>query len=100
MRLSERTRRQTESPISVTYALLEHRSNGRELLDLAQAAPQYPPAPEVVEHIAAAGRSAHGADYAEIAGLPSLREVFAAELSGAYRGRVHADNVVITAGCN
>jgi len=100
VRLSERTRGQIDSPITVTYALLEHRPNGRQLLDLAQAAPQYPPAPEVAEHIAAVGRSARGAEYVEIAGLPSLREALAIELSGAYRGRVDADNVVITAGCN
>jgi aspartate/methionine/tyrosine aminotransferase len=100
VRLSERTRAQIESPIAVTYELLEHRRNGRELLDLAQAAPQYPPAPEVAGHIAAVSRSAHGAGYTEIAGLAKLREAFAAELSGAYRGRVHADQVVITAGCN
>ena len=100
MRLSERVRGQIDSPMALTYELLEHRRNGRELLDLAQAAPRYPPAPEVVEHIAAVGRSASGATYVEIAGLPSLREAFAAELSGAYQGRVHADHVVITAGCN
>jgi aspartate/methionine/tyrosine aminotransferase len=100
VQLSERTRRQLDSPVGLTYALLEHRRNGRQLLDLAQAAPQYPPAPEVAEHVAAVGRSAHGAEYVEIAGLPSLREAFATDLSNAYRTRVHADNVVITAGCN
>jgi aspartate/methionine/tyrosine aminotransferase len=100
VQLSERTRRQIDSPIGITYALLEHRRNGRQLLDLAQAAPQYPPAPEVAEHVADVGRSARGAEYVEIAGLPSLREAFATELSNAYRTRVHADNVVITAGCN
>jgi aspartate/methionine/tyrosine aminotransferase len=98
--LSELTRGQADSPITVTYALLDHRPDGRPLLDLAQAAPQYPPASEVAEHIAAIGRSAHGAEYVEIAGLPSLREALAIELSAAYRGRVDADNVVITAGCN
>ena len=36
----------------------------------------------------------------EIAGLPHLREAFAADLSAAYRGRVQAEHVVVTAGCN
>lgn len=100
MRLSERTRRERDSPVDVTYRLLEGRCGERALLDLAQAAPQYPPAPEVVERVAAVGRSVDGAEYAEIAGLPSLREAFAAELSSAYHGSVHPDHVVITAGCN
>ena len=34
-----------------TYALLAGRSGERDLLDLAQAAPSYPPALEVVEHV-------------------------------------------------
>jgi aspartate/methionine/tyrosine aminotransferase len=100
MQLSGRTHKQADSPVEVTYQLLRHRRGEQALLDLAQAAPQYPPAPEVVERIAAVGRSAGGASYAEIAGLPSLREAFAAELACAYRGRVHPANIVITAGCN
>jgi len=100
MRLSQRTLAQIDSPIGVTYALLEQRANRRELLDLAQAVPRYPPAPEVMEHIAAVSRSAHGGDYVEIAGLPILREAFAAELAAAYGGQVHPDQLVITAGCN
>jgi len=92
--------RQIDSPIDQTYALLDARRGQRELLDLAQAAPQYPPAPEVVEHIAAMARDPHGGDYGPIAGLPSLREAFAADLSAAYRAPVRADQVVVTAGCN
>jgi aspartate/methionine/tyrosine aminotransferase len=100
VRLRPRTTDEIDSPIGTAYALLDHRSKERELLDLAQAAPQYPPAPEVVDHIAATARHPHGADYAEIAGLPRLREAFAAELRAAYRGRVRPENVVVTAGCN
>jgi aspartate/methionine/tyrosine aminotransferase len=100
VRLSQRTRAQIDSPITVTYDLIGPGPRGPGFLDLAQAAPQYPPAPEVIEHIAAVGRSVHGAGYTEIAGLAKLRETFAAELSGAYQGRVATDQVVITSGCN
>ncbi|MFC0527553.1 aminotransferase [Phytohabitans kaempferiae] len=100
MRLNERAVGTADSPICVAYALLEERRKERELLDLAQAAPQYPAAPEVVAHVAAASRDAHGGDYVEIAGLPRLRETFAAELSEAYQGRVRDEHVVVTAGCN
>jgi aspartate/methionine/tyrosine aminotransferase len=94
------TRHQIDSPIGTAYALVDLRAKERELLDLAQAAPQYPTAPSVIEHIVAVARHPHGGDYGEIPGLPHLREVFAAELSAAYRGPVRPDHVVITAGCN
>ncbi|BCB89242.1 aminotransferase [Phytohabitans suffuscus] len=100
MRLNDRVVGTTDSPIGSAYALLDHRRNERELLDLAQAAPQYPPPPAVAERVAGVAREAHGAAYVEIAGLPSLREAFAEELSGAYRGRVRPQHVLVTAGCN
>lgn len=82
------------------YALLDHRAGERMLLDLAQAAPQYPPAPEVTDHVTELVRDARGAEYVELGGLGHLREVFAAELSRDYAGRVDAENIVVTAGCN
>jgi len=100
MRLNLATLRQNDSPIGAAYAVLNRRANARELLDLAQAAPQYPAAPEVIDHIVSVARHPHGGDYTDAAGLPHLREVFAAELSHAYRGQVGADQVVVTAGCN
>jgi aspartate/methionine/tyrosine aminotransferase len=100
VRLNPAATRQSDSPIGAAYRLLEQRAGRRPLLDLAQAAPQYPPAPEVVEHIAAVARDPHGAGYGAIAGLDHLREAFAAELSQAYRGRLAAEHVLVTAGCN
>jgi aspartate/methionine/tyrosine aminotransferase len=101
VRLIPRTLNQTDSPIGATYALLERRSDvGPALLDLAQAAPAYPTAREVSEHVAAAALRPHAGDYVELAGLPRLRSTFAAELSAGYRGRVQPDNVLVTAGCN
>jgi aspartate/methionine/tyrosine aminotransferase len=100
MRLNPGTVAAVDSPIGITYALLDQRAKERELLDLAQAAPQYPAAPEVIERIVATARHPHGGDYAEIEGLPRLREAFAAEISGAYAGRVGPEQVIITAGCN
>ncbi|MET7311729.1 aminotransferase [Streptomyces sp. NPDC005571] len=102
MRLTHRTLRQTDSPIGAAYALLDERAGkGDEgLLDLAQAAPAHPTAPSVVEHIVSVARDAHGADYVDLAGLAKLRSALADELSRDYRGRVGAENVVVTAGCN
>jgi aspartate/methionine/tyrosine aminotransferase len=100
VRLSPRTLGQIDSPVSTAHALLGLREGGRELLDLSQAAPPYPAAPEVSEHVARVARDDRGGAYTEVPGLPKLREVFAAELSRDYGGVVSPANVVITAGCN
>jgi aspartate/methionine/tyrosine aminotransferase len=100
VRLRSATVDQVDSPISTAYALLDRREDNRKLLDLAQAAPQYPPAPAVSEHVVNVVRSDHGGDYTEVPGLPRLRKAVAAELSLAYGGTVRPENVVVTAGCN
>ncbi|MGV9382806.1 aminotransferase [Nonomuraea sp. NPDC003707] len=100
MRLSPRTVRQIDSPFGEARELENQRRRERDLLDLSQAAPCYPAAPAVVEHIAAIARDPHGGDYTDIAGLPHLREAFAADLSQSYLSHVRAEQIVITAGCN
>lgn len=106
MRLSPRTLAVVDSPIGVAYDLIgESRATDpdgskRPLLDLGQAAPPYPPAPEVVEHVSRVAHDPDGGTYTEVPGLPRLRAAVAAELSQDYRGRVAAEQVHITAGCN
>lgn len=100
MRLSQRTLDQIDSPVSSAYALLDLREGGKRLLDLSQAAPQYPTAPNISEHVVRVARDTHGGEYTEVPGMPQLREAFAAELSRDYCGAVSPGNVVITAGCN
>lgn len=100
MQLNPRTLHQTASPIGEAYALLDQRDQSRPLLDLGQAAPAYPAAPEVAEHVAAAAREVDGGAYVELPGLLRLREAFAAELRRDYRGSVSVEHVQITAGCN
>ena len=72
----------------------------RPLLDLAQAVPAYPPAPELVAHVSDALRDPASAAYSPIVGRPSLRAAFAQHLSDVYRAPVAAGQVAITAGCN
>jgi len=100
MRFSERTVQGIDSPISSAYALADLLTDEGDLLDLAQAAPQYPPAPEVVEHIVRIARDERGGTYTDVPGLPQLREGFAAELTRDYGGAVEPASVVVTAGCN
>ena len=82
----------------MAYDLVDLRDG--PVLDLAQAAPQYPAAEAVVEHIVRVARHAGGGKYTEVPGLPHLRALFAAEVSRDYRGTVGPDDVVVTAGCN
>ncbi len=100
MRLSARVTSGIDSPVGTAYARLPARAGRAPLLDLAQAAPAYPPAPEVVDHVAAVAHDPRGAAYAAQAGLPHLREAFAADLAQDYDGWVGPDDVVVTAGCN
>jgi aspartate/methionine/tyrosine aminotransferase len=100
MQLRSQTLDQVDSPISTAYALLDLRPDDGGLLDLAQAAPRYPPPPEVSDHVADLVRRGGGAEYTEVPGLPKLRGAVAAELARAYGGAVEPADVVVTAGCN
>jgi aspartate/methionine/tyrosine aminotransferase len=100
VRLTSRTLDQIDSPISMAYALTDLRDDDRNLLDLAQAAPQYPAAASVIDHIVHVARDAGGGTYTEVPGLARLRGAFADEVSRDYGGSIHPDNVVVTAGCN
>jgi aspartate/methionine/tyrosine aminotransferase len=86
--------------MGATYALMADRSGERALLDLAQAAPSYPPAVEMIEHVAKVAHEPNGAAYVPSPGLPRLREAFAADLSRGYQSPIAADQMVVTAGCN
>lgn len=88
------------SPIGAAQELVVSRANVQPLLDLSQAAPSFPPAPEVIAKIAEVAEDPDGARYSPLAGLPTLREAFAAELDQAYGASLSASHVAITAGCN
>jgi aspartate/methionine/tyrosine aminotransferase len=90
--------------MSAALALLDERDPSRDaehpLLDLSQAAPPYPPAPEVVERAVEVARAADGARYTPVPGIPPLRRAIADDLSRDYAGTVEPADVVVTAGCN
>lgn len=100
MRLTNRTLQLTASPIAEAHAWLAHRRSDRPLLDLSQAAPSYPTAPEIAARIAEVARSGDGGRYAPPPGIPALKEAFAAELSTDYRAPIEPTQVLPTGGCN
>jgi len=100
MRLVDRTLGNIHSPIGEAFALVDERVDDRPLLDLSQAAPSNPAAPAVVDRIVEVAKRPDGGRYCPQAGLPHLRDAFAAELTAAYGAKVDVENVMITAGCN
>ena len=100
MRLTNRTLQLTASPIAEAHAWLAHRTSDRALLDLSQAAPSYPTAPEIADRIAEIARSGDGGRYAPPPGLPELTEAFARELSLDYGATIDPGQVLPTGGCN
>jgi aspartate/methionine/tyrosine aminotransferase len=104
VRLDPTTAAGIDSPIGAALALLAERDISRDvehpLLDLSQAAPPYPPAPEVVERVVEVARAPDGAAYTPVPGIPPLRRAIADELSRDYAGTVEPSDVVVTAGCN
>ncbi len=100
MRLTQRTRQLTASPIAEAHDWLAHRRSDRALLDLSQAAPAYPTSPEIAARIAEVAGEPDGGRYAPPPGLPALRETFSAELSLDYGAALGPEHVLPTGGCN
>ena len=70
------------------------------LLDLSQAAPGYPPHPDLLERLAAAAAAPGVARYGPILGDSELRAAYARHVSSLYGAALRPDDVAITAGCN
>ena len=87
-------------PIAEALSWIAGRQSNRELLNMCQAVPSYPPAPELQTEFARIAHLPMTGGYTEILGLPALREAFAAHLSTAYLAPVTRDEVGITSGCN
>jgi aspartate/methionine/tyrosine aminotransferase len=76
-------------------------STDAPLINVSQAAPVDPPPTALRAEMARLVQDEPGAHlYGPVLGLPALRASVAARWSAAYRGRVDAAQVAITAGCN
>lgn len=70
------------------------------MLDMCQAAPGYPPHPDLLARLGEEAAKRDNARYGAIVGDPALREAYAGFVSAALGGVVDAGQVAITAGCN
>lgn len=88
------------SPISQVREWAAGRAaGGPPLIDVSQAAPGYPPAAGLREHLA--GLDLTGATrYGPVLGEPELRAALAEDVAALYGGPVGAEQTAITAGAN
>lgn len=87
-------------PIPAAAGWLDETKSDKPPLDLAQAVPNYDPAPELLDYLGRAARDPAAAFYTPILGLPALREGLARSLAQEYDAAVAATEVAITTGCN
>jgi len=72
----------------------------RKLLNLCQAVPSWSCAAELDNEVARLAHEPGISLYTDIYGIPELRSAIAAHFSADYQGKVAAENVCVTAGCN
>lgn len=89
------------SPISEAYSWLDSDARSpTDLIDVSQAVPGYPPAPELTAHLQTVLLDPAVSRYGPVLGMPDIRSAFAADTSRAYQADVAPHDVAITAGCN
>jgi aspartate/methionine/tyrosine aminotransferase len=87
-------------PIAEAVSWLKPGTRNRQLVNLCQAVPSYPPADALQQAIGDFAVEPQTSLYTDIRGMPELRDALAAHLTGDYHGDVDASCVAITAGCN
>jgi aspartate/methionine/tyrosine aminotransferase len=87
-------------PIAEAMTWIRPGDRNRDLLNLCQAVPSYPPADALQDEIARLAQEPSTGLYTHISGISELRESLAKHMSEDYRGDVNASNATITSGCN
>jgi aspartate/methionine/tyrosine aminotransferase len=87
-------------PIAEAMTWVRPGLRNRDLLNLCQAVPSYPPAPEMQAEIARLAGEPSTSLYTGIFGIDDLRTSLAAHMAADYAGNVQAEDTAITAGCN
>ncbi|BCS52273.1 aminotransferase [Geobacter sp. SVR] len=88
-------------PISeVRGWLAERPDNGLELIDLCQAVPDYPPAPELTAHLATLLTDPHISKYSPDEGLPDVRQAVCEAYRRSYGAVIGPDSLCLTIGAS
>lgn len=78
----------------------ERPQDGRELIDLCQAVPDYPPAPELTEHLSRLLGDPLLSKYSPDEGLPEVREALCGYYGRKYGAELTPDNFCLTIGAS
>lgn len=92
----------TDPPVTISRRWLAETPPvpGLPTIELAQAAPSYPPAEALREHLAELALRPEVYGYVLGVGLEHVRAAIAGDAAGAYGAAIDAEDVVVTAGCN
>ncbi len=87
-------------PIAEAMSWVKKSASNRELLNMCQAVPSYPPAPSLQAEIARLAGLPDMGGYTDIYGIAPLREAYAKHMSADYAATIAPHEVAITTGCN
>jgi aspartate/methionine/tyrosine aminotransferase len=87
-------------PIAEAMGWVRQGPRNRELINMCQAVPSYPPAAELQAEVGRIAGLPQTGGYTDIYGLPALREAFANHVSVDYQSKINAAHIAITTGCN
>ncbi len=87
-------------PIMEAQSWVRPGLRNRKLLNLCQAVPSWPCAGELDAEVSRLAHEKGISLYTDIFGIPELRAEIAAHMSADYKGRIAADEVCVTSGCN
>jgi len=87
-------------PISEVRGWLAGAPEGVPLIDLCQAIPDYPPPPELIDHLAQVMRDPLTSRYSVDEGLPEVREAVCAGYRELYGARINPAQICLTIGAS
>ena len=99
-KLSARLNEVDFPPIAEALSWVAGRTSPRELVNMCQAVPSYPPAASLQDEVARLAHQPGTGGYTDIFGVRELRAAFANQVNGQYAAKVSAENIAITTGCN
>lgn len=84
----------------VTSWVADRPADGREMVDLCQAVPDYAPAPELLDHLSYVIREPSTSRYTWDEGKVEVREAVCRHYQNRYRAVIAPENICLTAGCS
>lgn len=87
-------------PIAEAMTWVRQGPRNRDLINLCQAVPSYPPAEALQAEFGRVALLPGTGGYTDIYGIPPLRQAHAAHMGADYGASITADHVAITTGCN